>query len=70
MKDDYSADSRPPEEAHVIYQLGPDIPTRGHPVGPGGLNLRAQRFWVLLDQLLTQPTLVAARDATKELGAI
>lgn len=71
VKDDHSAASRPPEEAHVIYQLGPDIPLppEGIPSGPDGLNLRAQRFWVLLDQLLTQPTLVAAREATKELGA-
>ena len=35
----------------------------------GAVNLRAQRFWVLLDQLLTQPTVIDARDATKNLGA-
>lgn len=68
---DYSAGSRPPEAAHIIYQLGPDIPLPpgGVPSGPPGVNLRAQRFWVLLDQLLTQPTLLDAREATKALGA-
>ena len=66
---DYSADSRPPEEAHVIYKLGPDIPlpADGIPSGPAGVNLRNQRFWVLLDQLLTQPTLVDARAETGRL---
>lgn len=71
VEDDESASSRPPWGAHVVYRLGPDItlPNGAIPSGPAGLNLRAQRFWVLLDQLLTQPTVVEARDATKALGA-
>lgn len=71
VADDHSAQSRPPQDAHVIYQLGPDIPlpAEGIPSGSPGVNLRAQRFWVLLDQLLTQPTLVDAREATRLLGA-
>lgn len=71
VADDDSVTSRPPEEPHVLYHLGPDIPLPNGaiPSGPPGLNLRAQRFWVLLDQLLTAPTLVEARDATKALGA-
>lgn len=69
VKDDHSAESRPPGDAHIVYELGPDIPVPGGGIPSGAQNLRAQRFWVLLDQLLTQPTVVDAREATKALGA-
>lgn len=69
VKDDHSAGSRPPEDAHIVYELGPDIPLPGGAIPSGGQNLRAQRFWVLLDQLLTQPSVIDAREATKALGA-
>lgn len=69
VKDDHSAGSRPPEDPHVVYRLGPDIPLPDGGIPSGKQNLRAQRFWVLLDQLLTQPTVIAAREATKALGA-
>lgn len=69
VKDDHSAKSRPPGDAHIVYELGPDIPLPGGAVPSGAQNLRAQRFWVLLDQLLTQPTVIDAREATKALGA-
>ncbi|MDP3890500.1 hypothetical protein [Nocardioides sp.] len=69
VADDHSAGSRPPGDAHVVYRLGPDIPLPDGGIPSGKQNLRAQRFWVLLDQLLTQPTVIEAREATKELGA-
>lgn len=67
--DDHTVGSRPPGDAHIVYRLGPDIPLPGGAIRSGAVNLRAQRFWVLLDQLLTQPTVIDARDATKKLGA-
>lgn len=67
--DDHTVGSRPPGDAHIVYRLGPDIPLPGGAIPSGAVNLRAQRFWVLLDQLLTQPTVIDARDATKKLGA-
>lgn len=67
--DDHTVGSRPPGDAHIVYRLGPDIPLPGGAVPSGALNLRAQRFWVLLDQLLTQPTVIDAREATKRLCA-
>ena len=72
VENDESASSRPPWGAHVVYRLGPDIPLPGGaiPSGPAGVNLRAQRFWVLLDELLTQPTVVDAREASRALGAV
>ncbi len=71
VQDDHTAGSRPPGDAHVVYRLGPDIPLPGGaiPSGPKGTNLQASRFWVLLDQLLTQPTVVDAQKATKALNA-
>lgn len=69
VKDDHSAGSRQPGDAHVLYRLGPDIPLPDGGVPSGKQNLRAQRFWVLLDPLLTQPTVIHAREATKTLGA-
>jgi len=69
VKDDHSAQSRPPGDAHIVYRLGPDIPLPDGGIPSGKQNLRAQRFWVLLDQLLTQPTVIDAREATKALGA-
>ncbi|MFD1948593.1 hypothetical protein [Nocardioides aestuarii] len=69
VADDHTAESRPPGDAHIVYQLGPDIPLPNGAVPSGPQNLRAQRFWVLLDQLLTQPTVIDAREATRVLGA-
>jgi len=54
---------------HVVYRLGPDIPLPGGAV-PSGRNLRNSRFWMLLDQLLTQPTLVDAHAASEHLRAL
>jgi hypothetical protein len=67
--DDHTDGSRPPGDVHIVYRLGPDIPLPGGAIPSGKLNLRNQRFWVLLDQLLTQPTVIDAREATRELGA-
>lgn len=53
---------------HVVYRLGPDIPLPGDAV-PSGRNLRNTRFWLLLDQLLTQPTVVEAHAASEALRA-
>jgi hypothetical protein len=53
---------------HVVYGLGPDIPLPGGAV-PSGRNLRNTRFWMLLDQLLTQPTVVEAHVASEALRA-
>lgn len=58
-----------PEESggpHVVYRLGPDIPLPDGAV-PSGRNLRNSRLWVLLDQLLTQPTVVDAHAASEGL---
>lgn len=46
---------------HAIYSLGPQLP--GAPI-PNGAPYRAQRRWVLLDQLLTSPTLKEALRRT------
>lgn len=51
---------------HVVYRLGPDIPLPGGAV-PSGRNFRNSRFWMLLDQLLTQPTVVEAHAASEDL---
>lgn len=69
VTDDHSAESRPPGDAHIVYELGPDIPVPSGGIPSGAQNLRAQRFWVLLDQLLTQPTVIDARETTKAIGA-
>ncbi len=53
---------------HVVYQLGPDIPLPPEGV-PSGRNLRNTRIWVLMDQLLTQPTVVAALAASDAMRA-
>ena len=53
---------------HVVYRLDPDIPLPGDAV-PSGRNLRNTRFWLLLDQLLTQPTVVEAHAASEALRA-
>jgi hypothetical protein len=39
---------------HAVYYLGPQLP--GTPI-PNGAHYRAQRRWVILDHLLTSPTL-------------
>lgn len=49
---------------HVIYDLGPQI--LPSPL-PSGTNYRASRLWVLLDQLLTSPTLKEALVGTRAL---
>ncbi|MGH3376429.1 MAG: hypothetical protein ACRDP6_16990 [Actinoallomurus sp.] len=49
----------------AIYRLGPALP--GMPL-PNGKQYRAGRLWVLLDQLLTSPTLADALAGTKALG--
>jgi hypothetical protein len=46
---------------HALYQLGPQLP--GTPV-PNGAHYRAQRRWVILDHLLTSPTLKDALGQT------
>jgi hypothetical protein len=69
VADDHSVGSRPPGDAHIVYRLGPDIPLPDGAIPSGKRNLRAQRFWVLLDQLLTHPTVIDAREPTKALGA-
>ena len=53
--------SRPVEEPHIIYDLGPDIPLPLSPISTKG-TYATGRVWCLLDQLLTQPTL---RDAVR-----
>ncbi|GAA0986974.1 hypothetical protein GCM10009555_065380 [Acrocarpospora macrocephala] len=49
----------------VVYRLGPPLP--GTPV-PNGQHYRASRLWVLLDQLLTSPTLADALANSKNIG--
>ena len=51
---------------HVVYQLGPPLP--GPPI-PNGRQYRANRLWVLLDQLLTSSTLAEAYDHSVALTA-
>lgn len=51
-------------QPHVVYRLGPALP--GLPI-PNGKQYRAGRLWVLLDQLLTSPTLAAAHASSREL---
>lgn len=46
---------------HALYHLGPPLP--GTPV-PSGTTYRAARIWVILDHLLTSPTLKEARIRT------
>jgi hypothetical protein len=70
VADDHSAGSRPPGDAHVVYRLGPNLPLPEGGIPSGERNLRNQRLWVLLDQLFTHPTVVAASEATKAMGAI
>lgn len=55
-----------PETArpHAVYKLGPDIPV---PPLPSTGIVKARRVWALLDQLLTQPTIVAAEQESKKL---
>lgn len=50
---------------HSIYTLGPPLPM--HEPLPSGTNYRASRFWVLLDQLLTNDTLKDALAGTRAL---
>jgi hypothetical protein len=45
---------------HALYSLGPQLP--GTPI-PNGAAYRAQRRWVILDHLLTSPTL---KDALRQ----
>jgi hypothetical protein len=45
------------DQPHVVCRLGPAL--RMEPL-PTGINYRASRVWVLLDQLFTAPTLQAA----------
>ncbi|QKW39945.1 hypothetical protein HUT06_42835 [Actinomadura sp. NAK00032] len=49
----------------AIYRLGPALP--GMPI-PTGKQYRASRLWVLLDQLLTSPSLAEALEGTKSLS--
>ena len=57
---DMPADAGP----HIIYRLGPDlhIPT----ISTTG-TYPSGRIWVLLDQLLTHPTLTEAAAASRDL---
>ncbi|PZS23021.1 MAG: hypothetical protein DLM54_02070 [Acidimicrobiales bacterium] len=50
---------------HAVYKLGPPLPMQG-PL-PSGANYRAVRLRVLIDQLLTQPTLKDAYMQSKVL---
>jgi len=54
--------------ASAVYRLGPDIPLPGGAV-PSGRNLQNSRMWILVDQLLTQPSVVDAKAATDVLLA-
>lgn len=56
-----------PETAmpHVVYELGPRVSFT--PI-PNGAQYRASRLWVLLDQLLTRPTLADALANTRALN--
>ena len=51
---------------HAVYTLGPELPMNG-PV-PSGTNYRASRLWVLVDQLLTSPTLKDALAASRSIA--
>jgi len=51
---------------HAVYYLGPRLP--GTPI-PNGADYRAQRRWVILDHLLTSPTLKDALQETRLIGA-
>lgn len=50
---------------HVIYSLGPPLP--GLPI-PSGKQYQAGRLWVLLDQLLTSPSLAEAYERSRTLN--
>ena len=50
---------------HMVYDLGPQLPPF-EPI-PNGAPYRANRLWVLLDQLQTAGTLKAAHDASRAL---
>lgn len=49
---------------HAVYELGEDLAI---PTIPSGSIYRARRVWVLLDQLLTQPSIEAAERTSKAL---
>lgn len=56
------------DRPHVLCRLGP--PLRMEPL-PTGVNYRAARVWVLLDQLFTAPTLqVALRESQQLRGEL
>ncbi len=52
------------DRPHVLCRLGPAL--RMDPL-PTGVNYRAARLWVLLDQLFTAPTLQAALHGSQQL---
>lgn len=52
---------------HAVYTLGPQLPPYD-PI-PNGAPYRANRLWVLLDQLQTSPSLAEAIARTKALDA-
>ena len=52
------------DRPHVLCRLGPAL--RMEPL-PTGINYRAARVWVLLDQLFTAPTLQAALRESQQL---
>lgn len=52
------------DRPYAVYRLGPALP--GPPI-PSGINYRANRLWVLLDQLLVGPTL---QDALRNSDAL
>ncbi|QBX55071.1 hypothetical protein EXE58_06115 [Nocardioides seonyuensis] len=49
---------------HAVYDLGPKLRV---PEIPSGNIVMARRAWVLLDQLLTEPTIEAAEKSSKAL---
>lgn len=60
----------PPEanstRPHAVHRLGPPMPM--HAPLPSGTNYRAARLWVLVDQLLTAPTLKDAYAASRKIA--
>lgn len=59
----HEAEPTRPYVPHAVYDLGPDLSV---PNIPTGNIYRARRAWVMLDQLLSQPSIRDAEVASKE----